>query len=152
MMATAEPNFVKPTAFEVFFNRALGLFVGIGLGPKDYYLLEVRGRKTGRVYATPVSIIEQSGHRYVVAPRGAAQWVHNARAAGRIALRAGSSREQFEVREIPAADRAPILKSYLARYTKFVQRFFQVQNGAPEAEFARVAGSYPVFELIPADS
>jgi len=147
-MAPPEPNFVKPTAFEVLFNRALGLLVGIGLGPKDYYLLEVRGRKSGRIYTTPVSIVDHGGHQYLVAPRGATQWVRNARTTGRIALRAGSKREQFEVREIPAADRAPILKSYLAHYTKFVQRFFQVQNGAPEAEFAPVADGYPVFELI----
>ncbi|HTT75225.1 MAG TPA: nitroreductase/quinone reductase family protein [Candidatus Binataceae bacterium] len=149
-MAQAEPNFVKPNLFEAFFNRALGLFVGIGLGPKDYYLLKVRGRKSGRVYATPVSIIEYDGCRYVVAPRGNTQWVRNARTAGRIALCAGWKRDRFEVREIPAADRPPILKSYLARYAKFVQRYFQVQNGAPEAEFAAVAGCYPVFELIPA--
>jgi deazaflavin-dependent oxidoreductase (nitroreductase family) len=150
-MTPAESNFVKPTPFEAFFNRVLGLFVGFGLGPKNYYLLEVRGRKSGRLYATPVSIVEHGGHRYVVAPRGATQWVRNARTAGRIALRAGSKREQFEVREIPAADRAPILKSYLGRYTKFVQRYFQVQNGAAEAEFASVADGYPVFELISVD-
>jgi deazaflavin-dependent oxidoreductase (nitroreductase family) len=151
-MAPTEPNFVKPTPFEAFFNRALGLFVGIGFGPKDYYLLEVRGRKSGQVYATPVCFVEQGVHGYVVAPRGATQWVRNARTAGRIALRAGSKREQFEVREIPAPDRAPILKNYLARYTKFVQRYFQVQNGAPETAFAAVADGYPVFELISVNS
>jgi deazaflavin-dependent oxidoreductase (nitroreductase family) len=148
-MPAVEPNFLKPTPFEAFFNRALGLFIGIGLGPKDYYLLEVNGRKSGRVYVTPVSIVEHGGRWYVVAPRGTTQWVRNARAAGRVTLRAGSKRDQFDLREISAADRSPILKSYLARYTKFVQRYFQVQNGAPEAEFAGVAKGYPVFELIP---
>jgi deazaflavin-dependent oxidoreductase (nitroreductase family) len=148
-MSPAEPNFLKPTPFEGFFNRGLGLLVRIGLGPKDYYLLEVRGRKSGRVYATPVSLVEHDGRWYVVAPRGTTQWVRNARASGRVTLQAGSKRDQFELREIPAATRAPILKSYLARYPKFVQRYFQVPNGAPEAEFAAVADRYPVFELIP---
>ena len=151
-MPPTDQHFLKPTPLESFFNRALGLFVGIGLGPKDYYILEVHGRKSGRVYATPVSIVEHSGHWYVVAPRGTTQWVRNARTTGRITLRAGSKRNQFELREIPAADRAPILKSYLACYTKFVQRYFQVRNGAPEAEFATVADGYPVFELIPANT
>jgi deazaflavin-dependent oxidoreductase (nitroreductase family) len=151
-MASSERHFLKPTPFEAFFNRALGLFVGIGLGPKDYYLLEVRGRKSGRVYSTPVSIIEHGGNWYVVAPRGTTQWVRNARTSGRITLRAGSKRNQFDLREILSANRAPILKNYLARYTKFVQRYFQVQNGAPEAEFARIADNYPVFELIPVNT
>lgn len=151
-MPPADERFLKPTPFESLFNRALGLFVGIGLGPKDYYLLEVRGRKSDRLYSTPVSIVKHDGHWYVVAPRGTTQWVRNARTTGRITLRAGSKRDQFELREIPAADRAPILKSYLARYAKFVQRYFQVQNGAPEAEFAAVAGGYPVFELIPVNT
>ncbi|HUN59179.1 MAG TPA: nitroreductase family deazaflavin-dependent oxidoreductase [Candidatus Binataceae bacterium] len=149
-MPPAETNFLKPTPLETFFNRALGLLVVIGLGPKDYYLLEVRGRKSGRLYSTPVSIVEHGEHWYVVAPRGTTQWVRNARSVGRITLRVGSKRDQFDLREVPAPDRALILKSYLARYTKFVQRYFQVQNGAPEAEFAAVADGYPVFELIPA--
>jgi deazaflavin-dependent oxidoreductase (nitroreductase family) len=147
-MSAADQQFLKPTTFEAFFNRALGVLIGIGLGPKDYYLLEVRGRKSGRLYATPVSIVDHAGRRYVVAPRGTTQWVRNARAVPSITLRAGSKSDQFKLHEIPAEERAPILKSYLARYSKYVQRYFQVRNGAPEAEFATVAGVYPVFELV----
>jgi hypothetical protein len=87
-MSPADQQFLKPTTFEAFFNRALGALVGLGLGPKDYYLLEVRGRKSGRLYATPVSIVDYAGHRYVVAPRGTTQWVRNARAVPSITLRA----------------------------------------------------------------
>lgn len=148
-MSAADPRFLKPSTFEAFFNRALGVLVGIGLGPKDYFVLEVRGRKSGRLYATPVSIVDVAGRRYVVAPRGSTQWVRNARATPGITLRAGSKREQFKLREILATERAPILKGYLARYSKFVQRYFQVRDGAPETEFAAVADAYPVFELIP---
>lgn len=148
-MSPADRHFLKPTTFEALFNRALGVLVGFGLGPKDYYLLEVRGRKSGRLYATPVSIVDHAGRRYVVAPRGTTQWVRNARAVPSITLRAGSKRDQFKLHEIPAEERASILKSYLARYSKFVQRYFQVREGAPETEFAAVADGYPVFELIP---
>jgi deazaflavin-dependent oxidoreductase (nitroreductase family) len=151
-MAATDPHFLKPTTFEALFNRALGVLVGVGLGPKDYYLLEVRGRKSGRLYATPVSVVNYAGQRYVVAPRGTTQWVRNARAIRSITLRAGSKREQFKLHEIPADERAPILKSYLARYSKYVQRYFQVPNGAPESEFAAIADGYPVFELIPSTS
>jgi deazaflavin-dependent oxidoreductase (nitroreductase family) len=148
-MPQAEPYFLKPTPFESFFNRTLGLLIGIGLGPKDYYLLEVRGRKSGRLYSTPVSVVDYAGKRYVVAPRGVSQWVRNARAAGRFALRSGSQSESFGFREVPVTDRAPILKAYLTRYRKYVQRYFQVREGASETEFAAVASNYPIFELIP---
>jgi deazaflavin-dependent oxidoreductase (nitroreductase family) len=147
-MPQAQPYFLKPTPTEAFFNRALGALVAVGLGPRDYYLLEVRGRKSGRIYATPVSIIGYAGKRFVVAPRGTTQWVRNARAAGRIALRAGSHREQFDLREISVTERTPILKAYLTRYKMFVQRYFRVRDGATEAEFAAIAVNYPIFELI----
>jgi len=146
------PDFLKPTLFEVFFNRALGLLIGLGIGPADYYLLEVRGRQSGRVYATPVSVVQHGGDWYIVAPRGTTQWVRNARASGRVTLRAGSRRTDYALREVPAAERAPILKSYLARYRKYVQRYFQVPDGAPESEFAAVAAGYPVFVMTPASS
>jgi deazaflavin-dependent oxidoreductase (nitroreductase family) len=140
-------HFLKPTSIEAFFNRALGLLVGIGFGPKDCYLLEVRGRKSSRVYSTPVYIIEHGGNWYIVAPRGATQWVRNARASGRVTLRAGSNRTEYSLQEIPAANRAPVLKDYLARYRKYVQRYFQVPDGAPESEFAAIAAGYPVFAI-----
>jgi deazaflavin-dependent oxidoreductase (nitroreductase family) len=151
-MAQGEPNFLKPTAVDSFFNRTLGFLIGIGLGPKDYYLLEVRGRKSGRTYSTPVSIVQHAGSWYIVAPRGNTQWARNARVSGRATLRAGSKRDEYQLREVPVSERAPILKSYLARYPKYVQRYFQVRDGAPEAEFAAVAERYPVFAMLPAAS
>jgi len=143
----ATADFQKPSAVQALFNRTLGLLIGIGFGPRNCYLLEVRGRKSGRIYATPVYIIGHSRNSYIVAPRGNTQWVRNARASGRVTLRAGSHRTDYSLRETPAADRPPILKEYLARYRKYVQRYFQVQDGAPESEFATVAAAYPVFAM-----
>jgi hypothetical protein len=37
------PAFRAPSSFERTFNRAFGAMVGLGLGPRDYYLLQVRG-------------------------------------------------------------------------------------------------------------
>jgi deazaflavin-dependent oxidoreductase (nitroreductase family) len=148
----ATTNFTKPNALEALFNRALGLLVDLGLGPKDCYSLEVRGRKSGQIYSTPVYIIEHGGNWYIVAPRGNTQWVRNARASGRVTLRAGSRRTEYSLREIAAPERAPILKDYLARYRKVVQRYFPVRDGAPESEFASVAAAYPVFAMARAGS
>jgi len=69
----AETEFRKPSAFERFFNRMFGVLVGLGLGMRHNYLLQVRGRKSGKIYSTPVDLLELSGKRYLVAPRGRAQ-------------------------------------------------------------------------------
>jgi hypothetical protein len=42
------PTFREPTSGERIFNRVLGFLVGLGLGFSHNYLLEVRGRKSGK--------------------------------------------------------------------------------------------------------
>ena len=64
------PVFQEPTAVEKVFNRVLGFLVGLGIGPKYIYLLQVRGRKSGRIYATPVNVMDVREKRFLVAPRG----------------------------------------------------------------------------------
>jgi hypothetical protein len=86
-MLSPEAKFEAPSASERIFNRALGLLVGLGLGGRHYYLLQVRGRTTGRVYSTPVNVLELNGKRWLVAPRGRTQWVRNAEVAGEVLLR-----------------------------------------------------------------
>ncbi len=44
------PAFREPTAVERVFNRVFGFLVGLGLGFSYIYLLEVRGRKSGKLY------------------------------------------------------------------------------------------------------
>ena len=53
------------------------------------HLLVVRGRRTGRLYSTPVKLVERDGARWLVAPYGERSWVKNARAAGSVELRHG---------------------------------------------------------------
>ena len=64
--------------------------VGLGWGFSYNYLLQVRGRKSGKVYSTPIDLLEKNGKRFLVAPRGRAQWVRNAEAAGEVTLKKGS--------------------------------------------------------------
>jgi hypothetical protein len=68
-MAHAEP-FERPSAIERLFNKAFGVLVGLGLGLPHNFLLQVRGRKTGRLHSTPVDVLVLEGRRYLVAPRG----------------------------------------------------------------------------------
>lgn len=140
-------EFLKPSATEQFFNRAFGFLVGLGIGPSYCYLLQVRGRKSGKLYSTPVNMMEIGGKHLLVAPRGRTQWVRNAEASGQITLKRGSYNKVFRLTEIGTPGKLPILKEYLDRYHSAVQRYFTVRAGSPVDAFAEVAERYPVFEL-----
>jgi deazaflavin-dependent oxidoreductase (nitroreductase family) len=143
----ATKEFRAPSAVEALFNRAMGFLAGLGIGPGFIYLLQVRGRKTGKIFSTPVNLMEVGGRQILVAPRGRTQWVRNAEAAGEITLKRGSFRQRFGLRVISDGDKLEFLKMYLDRYAGAVQRYFPIQAGSPPEAFREIAGDYPVFEL-----
>lgn len=142
------PVFQKPTAIESAFNRCFGFLVGLGLATKHSYLLQVRGRKSGKLYSNPVYLVEIDGRRFLVAPRGWTQWVRNAEAAGEVTLKKGSFHQRFHLRAIPDSDKPPYLKAYLDSFKTTVQRYFSVPAGSDVQAFAGIAANYPVFELV----
>src|SRR5579864_9696866 len=142
-MNSTLPVFREPSAGEKFFNRIFGFLVGLGLGFFYNYLLEVRGRKTGNLYSTPINLLELNGKKYLVAPRGRTQWVRNAEASGEITLKKGSQRQKFRLRPLVEPEKLPILKAYLDTFRREVQRYFPVPAGSPPEAFAQVASSYP---------
>ncbi len=141
-------SFREPTSTEKFFNRAMGFLVSIGFAPSYMQLLEVRGRKSGKLYTTPVDLLELDGKRYLVAPRGRTQWVRNAEVSGEVTLKRGSTRQSFVVRALNDVEKLPILKAYLDRFKTAVQRYFTLPAGSPPEAFAQVATTYPAFELL----
>jgi deazaflavin-dependent oxidoreductase (nitroreductase family) len=143
-----DPAYRKATAFEACFNRMFGVLVGLGLGMRHNYLLQVRGRKSGKVYSTPIDLLELRGKRFLVAPRGQTQWARNAEAAGEVTLKRGSFRKTFQIRPLSDAEKPEILKAYMDSFRTTVQRYFPVAAGSPAEAFAGVAKNYPVFELI----
>ena len=150
-MGPADLTFRAPTPLERAFNRVFGFFVGMGLAPRDYYLLQVKGRKTGRVYANPVSLVPFRGVRFLVAPRGRTQWVRNIEVSNDVVLKRGASIGRCRLRALADADKPPVLLAYLEKYRSVVQRYFPVPAGSPPAAFAGIAARYPVFEVIPGD-
>jgi deazaflavin-dependent oxidoreductase (nitroreductase family) len=122
--------------------------VAIGLCLPHNYLLEVRGRRSGRLYSAPIDLLVIDERRFLVCPRGRAQWVRNAEASGRVVLRKALSRKEFAIRAIPDADKPEILKQYLDRFKTTVQRYFPLPAGSPPQAFAEFTNRYPVFELI----
>ena len=141
-------NFQKESTLDRFFNRLMGRAVRIGFAPGYMRLLEVRGRKSGKTFITPVNLLEFQGKRWLVAARGETAWARNARAAGHVVLRRGSIAESLMVREIADADKPEIIKAFLDRFASQVQRFFDVKAGAPADAFRPSASRTPVFELI----
>jgi deazaflavin-dependent oxidoreductase (nitroreductase family) len=150
-MSSAVPEFRKPSRPEQLFNRLFGVLVGLGLAPRYNYLVEVRGRTTGRVYSAPISIIDLGSRRFLVAPRGRTQWVRNAEAAGEVVLKRGGSRRRFRIRPVSGDEKLDVLKAYLDRYKLAVQRYFAVPAGSEARAFREVAAQYPVFELLVPD-
>ena len=148
-MTPPPPTFRAPTAIERIFNRVFGFLIGIGVGPSNKYLLQVRGRKSGKLFSTPINQLETAGKRYLVAPRGQTQWVRNAEAANEITLKKGSSRQKFRLRPLQGQEKLEILKAYLDTFKREVQAYFPVPAGSPVAAFSDIADNYPAFELLP---
>jgi deazaflavin-dependent oxidoreductase (nitroreductase family) len=146
------PRVNAPTRVERLLNRAFGVLLALGIGLRHNYLLEVRGRTSGRMHATPVNVLTLGGRRFLVAGRGRTQWVRNAEAAGEVTLRKGRRRERCRVRPLSHADKAPVLSAYLDRFRLTVQRYFPVRAGRGADAFTEVVGHYPVFELLPPGS
>ena len=116
-----------------------------------FYVLEVRGRKSGRTISVPVDPLDLDGRRYLVCARGESNWVRNARSAGEVVLARAMRRRRYAVRELSPGMRPPVLKAYLDRFAGEVQRFFPVPKGSPVETFNDLARRYPVFELQPAE-
>ena len=145
---TAPRPFRRPNALERTLNRAIAALAGLGLGPSHIWVLEVRGRTSGRLRATPVDLLTEGGRLYLVAPRGYTEWVRNAEVSGEITLRRGRRRAAYRVRPLTAAEKPPVLKTYLDRFRREVQRYFPVAAGAPPDAFVPLASRYPAFELL----
>ena len=122
----------------------------MGLGFSYNYLLQVRGRKSGKIYSTPIDLLELGGKRFLVAPRGRTQWVRNAEAAGEITLKKGKYAAEVRAsRALSDQEKPEILKAYLDQFKREVQSYFPVPAGSPVEAFRELVQSYPAFELIP---
>jgi len=148
-MNATQPTFRAPSPIERVFNRLYGSLVGFGLGYPYTYLLQVRGRKSGKLYSTPIDLLELNGKRYLVAPRGRTQWVRNAEVAGEVTLKKGRSQQGFRLRPLSEAEKPEVLKAYLDRFKREVQSYFLVPAGSPPEAFRDLVQGYPAFELIP---
>ena len=125
----------------------MGLAARLGLVPRYMYLLEVRGRRSGRIYSTPVNLLEVKGRRYLVGGRGHTAWSKNAAASGEVTLIRGRDVQRFRAVELQDDQKPEILRAYVNEYRQTVQRFFSVPADAPLETFRTIADRHPVFEI-----
>jgi deazaflavin-dependent oxidoreductase (nitroreductase family) len=131
-------------------RRALNAIVRplarLGLTGPRTFLLTVPGRRTGKPWSTPVSIVRLGEERWLVAPYGGRNWVKNARAAGWVELRRGRTVERLEVTELSAVHAVPVLQEYYRR-GRVTRPFFAVTLRSSHEEWLADAPRHPVFEL-----
>jgi hypothetical protein len=139
----------RPNAFARLQNRMSAIAFAAGLLPRRAGALVVRGRLSGRSVSFPVVIADYEGERYLVSMLGReTNWVRNIEAdAGRAELRHGK-REAVTLVEVAPAERAPILRRYLA-LAPGARPHIPVDRRAPLGEFERIAADYPVYRVTP---
>ena len=148
MNAAPAQRYVVPTAADRLFNSTVGALTKAGISVWGSRVLAVRGRKSGEWRTTPVNLLTVDGRRYLVAPRGQAQWVRNLRAAGAGELRVGRRAERFTATELADAGKPPVLRAYLKRWGWEVGRFFEgVTADATDEQVREIAPGFPVFEV-----
>ena len=137
----------RPNWIARILNRATAAVASSGVTSNYLVTLEVTGRKSGRMFSLPLVMAIVDGQRYLVSMLGDnVQWVHNVRAAsGRAVLRSGG-REEIQLEEVPADERAPILKAYLQR-APGARPHVPVNKDAALAEFQGVAAAFPIFRV-----
>ena len=120
----------------------------LGIAPNYMVMLEVQGRRSGRVIRLPLVMVVIDGERYLVSMLGVkAEWVRNVKAAGNQATLHHGRREVVRLEEVAAAQRAPILKAYLQR-APGARPHIPVHKDAPLAEFEQVAAQFLVFRVV----
>jgi len=147
---TTTSRYIEPDRFtRTVFNPIVSRLTRWGVSVWGSRILEVPGRVSGQVRATPVNELELGERRYLVAPRGTTQWVRNVRASGSCDLRVGRRREHVALVEIGDGDKPEILRAYLRRWKWEVGQFFDdVGPDSSDAELLAIAPNHPVFEII----
>ena len=137
----------RPNWIARILNRATAAVASSGVTSNYLETLEVTGRKSGRTFSLPVVLAVVEGQRYLVSMLGDnVQWVQNVRAAGGRAVLRSGGREEVQLEEVPAGQRAPILRAYLQR-APGARPHVPVNKDAALAEFEKIAATFPVFRI-----
>jgi len=126
------------------------LAAGLPMGPNA--LVTIRGRKSGLPRITPLTIVEFSGRRWLMAPFGDVNWVRNLRAAGCATIAVRRRNEEVAAAELGPTEAVAFFRDVLGPRVQrtrvgawIVRHLDQVDLDHPED----AAKGRPVFELSP---
>jgi deazaflavin-dependent oxidoreductase (nitroreductase family) len=144
MKATSRPY--RKSRWRRALNAIVRPLARLGLTGPRTYLLTVPGRRSGKLWSTPVSLVRSGEERWLVAPYGDRNWVLNVRAAGWVELRRGRRLERLGVRELDPRAAVPVLREYY-RLGRVTRPFFDVGLDSSDEEWLLEAPRHPVFGL-----
>jgi deazaflavin-dependent oxidoreductase (nitroreductase family) len=127
-------------------NSLFRALTRLGLGASYRHILTVPGRKTGRLYSTPVDVLELDGQQWLVAGYGPASWVANARAAGEVTLSRGGRNQRYGVEETAPTAAVAVLRRYITEI-RVTRPYFDAGPSSPDEEIAAELSRHPVFHL-----
>lgn len=137
----------RPNLIARMLNRGWATIHALGIAPNYLVTLEVVGRRSGKAISFPLVMAVLNGNRYLVSMLGEqAAWVKNIRAAQGQARLLHGKREQVRLIEVPAEQRAPILKRYLQR-APGARPHVSVDKDAPLEAFESIVLEIPVFRV-----
>jgi deazaflavin-dependent oxidoreductase (nitroreductase family) len=125
--------------------------VGMGRdgGMNAARVLQVAGRRTGRLHDIPVLVTTWDKQRFVVSLFGESQWGRNLRASGEANLLVRGSREKVRAREILGREKQEFLAWYVRQRGNQITTPLTGAAQVSPAEMERLADRFPVFRLDP---
>jgi hypothetical protein len=130
------------------YARFWNLVLRLGLLPRPWVTLEVRGRRTGTVTRFPLGMADVEGQWYIVSMLGECNWVRNVRVAGGLATLRRRRARAVRLVEVPVEERAPVIRRYVERVPGG-RPHIPVDQHEPVEAFETIASNYPVFRVVP---
>jgi deazaflavin-dependent oxidoreductase (nitroreductase family) len=141
----------RVTAATRLINRIFSLLTRLGLGASYRHILTVPGRKTGRLYSTPVDIVEFDGQRWLIAGYGPATWTKNVHAAGGVTLSRRGASLRFAAEPATREEAIGPLRTYI-RKIRVTRPYFDAGPDSPDDAIAAELERHPVFRLVSSDN
>jgi deazaflavin-dependent oxidoreductase (nitroreductase family) len=88
------------------------LGAGVPMGPNA--LVTIRGRKSGLPRTLPLTVIEYTGRRWILAPFGEVNWVRNLRSAGEATILQRGKQEEVTAVELGPEESVAFFRDVLA--------------------------------------
>jgi len=109
-------------------------------------IIEVPGRVSGEIRATPIAVVQLGDKRYLCAPNRRRDWVRNLLAAGSCKL--ADDEPEYRVSLVDAAEGSPVLSTYLSQLAQVSEEWPFAKDASIE-EIGKHADSTAVLRVDP---